>query len=167
MKGIVQATVKDILQSLVDDSLVQADKIGSSNFFWCFPSQQGTIAQNRLTSLKDAVANNESQLTELRAAIDAEHAMRPQSSTRTQALDSLNAAKRELATLENELSAYGARDPVKLAEKKNAVGLAREAALRWTDNYLILLGHFTRQNGVDAQDIRRYLEIDENYEDLC
>jgi len=88
-------------------------------------------------------------------------------STRTKALDGLNAAKRELAALENELSAYGARDPVKLAEKKNAVSLAREAALRWTDNYLILLGHFTRQNGVDAQDIRRYLEIDENYEDLC
>lgn len=31
MKGIVSQSVKEVLQSLVDDNLVQMDKIGSSN----------------------------------------------------------------------------------------------------------------------------------------
>ena len=61
--------------------------------------------------------------------------------------------------------------------------LAHEAAVRWTgqcclfgeaaedddvltDNYSILLAHFTRQNGVDVQEIRRFLEIGEDYEDI-
>ena len=37
--GVVQQTIKDVNQSLVDDSLVYSDKIGSANFFWSFPSK--------------------------------------------------------------------------------------------------------------------------------
>ncbi|EKM54279.1 uncharacterized protein PHACADRAFT_146090 [Phanerochaete carnosa HHB-10118-sp] len=48
MKGIVSQSVKEVLQSLVDDGLVQADKIGSSNFFWSFPSQRGAMVSSPL-----------------------------------------------------------------------------------------------------------------------
>jgi hypothetical protein len=34
------------------------------------------------------------------------------------------------------------------------------------DNYSVLLGHFIRQNGVNAEDVRQYLGIGETYEDL-
>lgn len=34
----VTNTVKDVLQSLVDDNLVNTDKIGTSNYYWSFPS---------------------------------------------------------------------------------------------------------------------------------
>lgn len=36
-KGIVVQTVKEVLQSLIDDHLVMSDKIGISNYFWSFP----------------------------------------------------------------------------------------------------------------------------------
>lgn len=36
-KGIVVQSVKDILQALVDDDLVRAEKIGTSTYFWRFP----------------------------------------------------------------------------------------------------------------------------------
>lgn len=32
-------TVKEILQSLVDDGLVDTDKIGTCVYFWAFPSK--------------------------------------------------------------------------------------------------------------------------------
>lgn len=35
-----------------------------------------------------------------------------------------------------------------------------------SDNYSILLSYFTRQTGMDAQDIRRYLEIGDDFEDI-
>lgn len=38
LKGIVSQTVKEVLQSLVDDGLVQGDKIGASN---CMPPNPG------------------------------------------------------------------------------------------------------------------------------
>lgn len=31
--------IKDVLQGLVDDSLVDSDRIGTSNYYWAFPSK--------------------------------------------------------------------------------------------------------------------------------
>ena len=45
-----------------------------------------------------------------------------------------------------------------------AIGTLRADAL--TDNYLVLLAHFTRQGMVDVADVRAYLGVDEEYEDI-
>ncbi|KAI1787852.1 hypothetical protein LXA43DRAFT_1097859 [Ganoderma leucocontextum] len=79
MKGIVSQSVKDVLQSLVDDGLVQADKIGSCNFFWSFPSQRGAIMQTRLATVKEQQASLQAQVSELRATVEAEKQARPES----------------------------------------------------------------------------------------
>ena len=36
-------SVKEILQSLVDDDLVDSDRIGTSNYFWAFPSKAANM----------------------------------------------------------------------------------------------------------------------------
>lgn len=38
-KGITAQTVKEVLQSLVNDGLVDSEKIGTSIYFWSFPSK--------------------------------------------------------------------------------------------------------------------------------
>jgi len=155
------------LQSLVDDGLVQGDKIGSSNFFWSFPSQRGAILQGRLDVVKETRGSYESQMAELRAAVQAEKAARPESEERVVLLETLAASKKELAILEKELSDYGACDPTKVEDKKRGVTLAKEASIRWTDNYSMLLSHFTRQTCLNPDEIRKYLEIGDDYEDIC
>lgn len=47
---------QDVNQSLVDDRLVDMDKIGSSNFFWSFPSKVAVTKQNLVDSLKEKLA---------------------------------------------------------------------------------------------------------------
>jgi hypothetical protein len=32
-------TIKEVLQSLIADDLINGDKIGAGNFFWSFPSK--------------------------------------------------------------------------------------------------------------------------------
>lgn len=103
---------------------------------------------------------------------------------RSEKLETLSRLKKELEALESELNAYGDSNPAKVEEAKRAVFLAKEASYRWTgmqrpfvslcfsklttsvDNYSVLLGHFVKQNGVSVEDIRQYLEIGEDYEDL-
>jgi len=36
---IASMSVKEVLQSLVDDNLVDTDKIGTSIYFWAYPSK--------------------------------------------------------------------------------------------------------------------------------
>lgn len=41
--GIVPQSVKEVLDSLRADDLVNSDKIGAGNFFWSFPSKTHQI----------------------------------------------------------------------------------------------------------------------------
>lgn len=36
-KGIVMNTVKDVLQTLIDDETITSDKIGTSTYYWIAP----------------------------------------------------------------------------------------------------------------------------------
>ena len=45
-KGVVLQTIKDINQSLVDDYLVETDKLGCGAFFWALPSKGVSQRQN-------------------------------------------------------------------------------------------------------------------------
>ncbi|KAJ3790734.1 meiotic nuclear division protein 1 [Lentinula aff. detonsa] len=166
LKGIVSQSVKEVLQSLVDDGLVQGDKIGSSNFFWSFPSHQGAVIQGRVENAKEIKASHQAQLLEIQQSISNEKSIRVESEKRTAAITKLQGLKRELAKLDEELTAYGACDPVKLEETRRAITLGKEAAIRWTENYSILLPHFLSQSMVSIEDVRKYLEIDEEYEDI-
>lgn len=38
-RGVVLQSIKEVLQSLVDDDLVHQERIGISNYFWSFPSE--------------------------------------------------------------------------------------------------------------------------------
>lgn len=49
-------SLQDVNQALVDDGLVDMDKIGSSNFFWSFPSKVVVTRQNVVDSLTDDMA---------------------------------------------------------------------------------------------------------------
>lgn len=103
---------------------------------------------------------------------------------RSNALKKLALLRKDNAALESELAAYGDSNPTKVEELKRAAFLGKEAAYRWTgsflsfvlkhrtarlgctDNYGTLLGYFTRQSGISVDDIREYLYIGEDYEDL-
>jgi hypothetical protein len=101
---------------------------------------------------------------------------------RSNALKKLALLRKDHAALEAELAAYGDSNPAKVEELKRAAFLGKEAAYRWTgsflsfrvrhrtarctDNYGMLLGYFTRQSGISVSDIREYLCIGEEYEDL-
>ncbi|KAJ3562976.1 hypothetical protein NP233_g9237 [Leucocoprinus birnbaumii] len=167
LKGIVSQSVKDVLQSLVDDGLVQGDKIGSSNFFWSFPSQKGANVRARLCKAQDAALNTRNQLEDMQASIAGEKNVRKETVERAQALQKYAELREESARLVKELDSYGDADPAKYEESKRAVVLAKEAALRWTgNNYSILLTYFCRERGIDPEEIRRHFGVPEDYEDI-
>ncbi|CAE6448362.1 unnamed protein product [Rhizoctonia solani] len=183
MKGIVSQSVKEVLQSLVDDNLVQMDKIGSSNcellrsighrivmfrraVFWSFPSARGATLTSNLASAKEELAALESKISSLTSEIEDEGAQREETEDRRTSLAQLAQNRAILSELESEMAQYGLADPVVLERKRRAVVLAREAACRWTDNYSVLFSHITKTLGCDAGELRGFLGVGEDYEDI-
>ena len=54
-KGIVEQTIKDVLQTLVDDALVETDKIGAGNFYWALPSKAGNSRRSQISKLQSGL----------------------------------------------------------------------------------------------------------------
>ncbi|QRV96557.1 meiotic nuclear division-like protein [Ceratobasidium sp. AG-Ba] len=135
MKGIVSQSVKEVLQSLVDDGIVQSDKIGSSNFFWCFPSAEGSKIKSELTAAQEEIAPLESKITTLCMEIEKETASRMDTPTRRTSMTLLQAKREALSASKAELAQHGLADPALLEQKRRAVVLAYEAALRHTAQY--------------------------------
>jgi len=47
-KKLVPQTVKEVLDAIVADGLVDNDKIGAGNFFWALPSKAGQTVFSRV-----------------------------------------------------------------------------------------------------------------------
>jgi len=166
LKGIVSQSVKEVLQMLLDDGLVQMDKIGASNFYWSFPSRHGALLATKLSKASEMRDTLEQQARDLKESIGVEKNMRTETSTRQDGLKTLEERKEMCKSLENELQQYGACDPSQVEEKRRAIVLAREAAIRWTDNYSSTVSHFSKSYGVDIEDVRKHFNIDEAFEDV-
>lgn len=57
---------QEVNQSLVDDGLVDMDKIGAANFFWSFPSKTVVTRQNLVDSLKRDISKVRNSLYSFR-----------------------------------------------------------------------------------------------------
>ncbi|KAF7288646.1 Meiotic nuclear division protein 1 [Mycena chlorophos] len=165
-KGIVQQSVKEVLQGLVDDGLVQSDKIGACNIFWAFPSQRGATLHNQLKETRETRASYLLQQTQITKEKEGATAERVDTETRQEQLAELARLRKTHAALLTELELYGACNPVELEKKRRFIFLAHEAASRWTDNFGMLMGHCTQTLGADSGEIRQSLGVEDTYDDI-
>ncbi|ORX35302.1 meiotic nuclear division protein 1 [Kockovaella imperatae] len=164
-KGIVQQTVKEILEELVSDNEVVAEKIGTSNYFWSFPSAAGATKQAALAKAQRELEEVTSKIAEVNAGLKAAEKDREDTPERRKLLSTLSDLQAENKTLKDELAAFGAADPARHERKMQAVEVCKEAALRWTDNTIVLL-QYAAGLGVEPDTIRQELGITEEWEDL-
>jgi hypothetical protein len=129
--GVVEKTVKDVVDSLVADKAVEVDKIGSGNFYWAFPSAVVLNIKTQAAALEAEAAKEAAAAAaaEARAAELAEG--RTDGAARAAALAALDAARAERAAVDAQLKAYAESDPDALAELQAKARKAKAAADRW------------------------------------
>eukprot|EP01035_Chromulina_nebulosa_P056701 gene56701-77716_t len=146
-KGVVQQTIKDINQALIDDGLVLGDKIGSANFFWSFPSkyyqdQLNLKDRTTQTTLKtvDSIGTLKSQISECRT----ERNM----IGREEMLQQLAGLQEEEKKLDAELDVLKFNDPAEIKGHKAMAMKVKDAADRWTDNIWTIKSYLTKKKGM-------------------
>ncbi|RYR07317.1 hypothetical protein Ahy_B05g074644 isoform B [Arachis hypogaea] len=165
-KGVITQSVKDVVQSLVDDDLVSKDKIGTSVYFWSLPSCAGNQLRNVRNKLDSDLQSSKKRHAELVDQCEALKKGReesvgyslfptyiPVSSTsvslyfsmlnvkqdeRAEALADLKAIELKHNELKDELAQYRDNDPAAFEAMKEAIEVAHASANRWTDNIFTL-----------------------------
>ncbi|KAG8049517.1 hypothetical protein GUJ93_ZPchr0009g2433 [Zizania palustris] len=137
-KGVISQSVKDVVQSLVDDDLVLKDKIGTSVYFWSLPSCAGNQLRTTYSKLESDLSNSKKRYMELVEQRENLKRGREDTDEREVALEELKAVEEHHKKLKEELAAYVDSDPAALEAMNDAIGVAHAAANRWTDNIFTL-----------------------------
>eukprot|EP00727_Mastigamoeba_balamuthi_P008383 m51a1_g4167 hypothetical protein (205) ;mRNA; f:297195-298236 len=165
-KGIVSKTVEEVLKSLVDDGEVMTDKVGTSNYFWAFPSQELVVRRNKLEQMTKELEALQAKAAELRESIDAMMADRVDSPERTAGLEELKELQQKKAQLSEELAVYAENDPAIVEALKKEADEALTAANRWTDNIFSLRKYCETKFSISGSDFDRNFQIPEDFDYL-
>mmetsp|Transcript_1453 Transcript_1453/g.2921 ORF Transcript_1453/g.2921 Transcript_1453/m.2921 type:complete len:208 (-) Transcript_1453:188-811(-) len=133
-KGVISQSVKDVIQSLVDDDLVNTDKVGQSNWFWAFPSEAGQKSRKRLEMLETELDAVKKRRVDLESKKQTAEGQRTDSDDRSAKMATLAKLEAEQKALKAEFEQFKENDPQYFQNLKEYVGVAHESANRWTDN---------------------------------
>nr|CDS32971.1 meiotic nuclear division protein 1 [Hymenolepis microstoma] len=159
-KGIPSMTVKDVLMSLVFDGLVDSDKIGTSTYFWAFPSKAGQNRRKKIDVLQAEASQLESRYCELEDALTKARTSKKDTAERQQAISSLSSNQLILEKLKVDFSNLQHYHPSRLEKLKSQSDSAIDSANRWTGISPWIKNKF----GVDESLLRKQFQIPENFD---
>lgn len=133
-KGVISQAVKDVVQSLVDDAMIDTEKIGTSVYFWAFPSKAISTRKRKTDELESRLKDTNKRLKTSQAKLDDAKVGREEGEDRQEVLEQLAQLESTKDQLTKEIQKYHDSDPEVLNEKKESIQVAHDAANRWTDN---------------------------------
>ncbi|XP_022822975.1 meiotic nuclear division protein 1 homolog [Spodoptera litura] len=163
-KGITMQSVKEVVQNLVDDHLVDSEKIGTSIYFWSFPSKAKNAKKRKVQDLQNEIDECTKKLKKTEDLIASESVGREICEERTKILSTLESLEKQEEKLKKELQKYRDSDPEYMAQLKKETQDLKTAANRWTENIYILKSYiknnFQMENDVIDQSFNIPADLD-------
>uniref|UniRef100_A0A8D0DG50 Meiotic nuclear division protein 1 homolog n=1 Tax=Salvator merianae TaxID=96440 RepID=A0A8D0DG50_SALMN len=163
-KGITAMSVKEVLQSLVDDGMVDTERIGTSNYFWAFPSKALHARKHKLEELQNQFSEYSQKRKSLQESIEKSKAGRQDTAERAALTKELTALRQKKEQLMAEIDKYKECDPEIVEEIRQANKVAKEAANRWTDNIFAIKSWAKRKFGFEGSKIDKTFGIPEDFD---
>jgi len=161
-KGITQQSVKDIVQALCDDSEIKNDKIGISNYFWCFPSDELNNRNVKMDKLNTEIESSKRKRESIQSEIGEAGKGREESESRAAKLQKLAELQKANVDMRKELQQFADNNPLLVQAMKEDAQTAKEAANRWTDNIFSLRSYCSSNFNIDADTFNKSFEIPED-----
>lgn len=168
--GIASQSIPDVHQSLIDDALVEKEKIGGSNYCWSFKAKKDRIAQKthestlkQIEDLKPKVEEASAKLADAKRGREDDESEEGESS-RAKKLLRLSELAKQKADMEKQLASLKENDPAALADLEKEYNLVKQAAHRWTDNIFECKSYLVKKRGIDKKEANRMLGITANFD---
>ncbi|GAX25805.1 hypothetical protein FisN_9Lh006 [Fistulifera solaris] len=164
--GVNANAFTDVHNGLVEDDLVDKDKIGGSNFFWSFPAKKDRMMQLQHQDRLKNIEKLKIDLTEAQAQLaDAKRGREEDDDgTRARKLARLQEISSLMKPLETELVFLKENDPQALADLQHELKLCREAANRWTDNIFNAQSYLVKKRGFGKKAANKLLGITDSFD---
>ncbi|KAI4901852.1 hypothetical protein NFI96_034599 [Prochilodus magdalenae] len=111
-------SVKEVLQSLVDDNMVDSERVGTSNYYWAFPSKALHARKRRLEDLEKQHEEGKQRRMVVQQAVEKAKEGRQDTKERPALQKELQSLKEEREKLRAELEKYKECDPEVVEEMR-------------------------------------------------
>ncbi|XP_054707729.1 meiotic nuclear division protein 1 homolog [Uloborus diversus] len=165
-KGIVAQSVKEVVQSLVDEGLVDSEKVGTSVYFWAFPSKSVNTKKRRLTELKEKCDELKKKLKGLEQQIATAQCGRENNSEREKILKELAEHEKTVNEMKIKIDKYKDSDPEALELIKQDTEAYKEEANLWTDNIFAIKSWCKKKFFIEEAQINKQFGIPEELDYL-
>ncbi|XP_038647953.1 meiotic nuclear division protein 1 homolog [Scyliorhinus canicula] len=163
-KGITLMSVKEVLQSLVDDGMVDTDRIGTSNYFWALPSKALHIKTKKLEQLESQINQGTQKKQSLQQSIEKAKVGRQNTDKRAAMLEELEGLRKQRSQLKTELEKYQECDPEVIEEIRQNNKVSKDAVNRWTDNVFAIKSWANKKFGFERNKIDKAFGIPEDFD---
>uniref|UniRef100_A0AAR2JKR8 Meiotic nuclear division protein 1 homolog n=2 Tax=Pygocentrus nattereri TaxID=42514 RepID=A0AAR2JKR8_PYGNA len=163
-KGITPMSVKEVLQSLVDDNMVDSERVGTSNYYWAFPSKALHARKHRLEDLEKQHAEGKQRRVALQQAVEKAKEGRQDTKERAALQKELQSLREQREKLRTELEKYKECDPEVVQEMRKENITAKEAVSRWTDNVFAIKSWAKRKFAFDDNQLDKAFGIPEDFD---
>jgi len=163
-KGIFEKQVKELIQVLLDDNLLESEKAGVTTIYWSFPSQVANKRKRRLEELEtdiNRLSTKKQKYEENKANSSAE---KETPEYREEVTNQLNQLRKRNQELQNEYKNYEQMDPAKVEQMNSDAQKAKLSANRWTDNIFTLRTYVKNKFSVDNTEVDGQLGIKEDFD---
>ena len=158
-------------QSLVDDGLVDKEKIGGTNYFWSFPGKRDRMLQLQheetlvnIERLKEQITEANAKLADAKRGREEEEDGDNKENSRASKLARLAELEQSNKKAQVELEKLQQNDPQMLADLEKELKLVTEAANRWTDNIFACKSYLTKKRGMSSKEACRILGITTDFD---
>lgn len=168
--GVNANSIPEIHQSLIDDGLVEKEKIGGSNYCWSFKAKKDRMAQKthqqtlqQIQDLKPKVEEAAAELADAKRGRE-ETTTDEDNESRASKLKRLGELSKKRIAMEAELESLKENDPAALADLEKELKLVTEAANRWTDNIFECKTYLVKKRGMEKKEAMRILGITSTFD---
>ncbi|KAJ6250661.1 meiotic nuclear division protein [Anaeramoeba flamelloides] len=161
-KGVTKQSVKEVVQSLVDDNFIQSDKIGSGNFFWCFPSQnynQKKLEHQKLADEIKKLEDENKHFEEQIKILKPERELTKERETLSNELEELEAQNNKL---DEDIELYESLDLETCMSMKESIRISKESVNRWTDNIYQTISYCKKKFNIQEDQLRKGFGISQD-----
>ncbi|KAL4454211.1 hypothetical protein ABPG74_012168 [Tetrahymena malaccensis] len=150
--------VQDILKVLVQDNLINKDKVGIGSFFWSFPNEKKDEMVKVIKGLDEKMISCNQKILETESKIITEQSLRT-SDDRDDILSQHQNLKKIVEQKLKQVNLLKRNDPKRVQEMKNKIEQYRNLANLWGDNIEALLSFLKKKFYMNAQDLKNYKEV--------
>ena len=143
--------VKELLEGLVGDDLVETEKIGSSSYYWSLPSRVLQAKQKTEERLKEQTKTLENDIENINKKIEENKQLRQDTAERKQKLEELDLLLQEINENEAIIKEFQKNDPERYDKLGKDIKTLNELYELWTDNIYIMSQWLRNKCNMDAK----------------